>query len=95
VRLVYAGVNSGLQRIVDWLIGRAYYAAMKSEDAIGYFGGVSKLADLLGLSRQAVYQWGDHVPLHWQYHLERLSAGKLQPDLPLPNYALPPHGDAA
>jgi hypothetical protein len=63
---------------------------MKSTDAIAYFGGATKLAEILHLTKQAVYQWGETVPPHWQYHLERLSAGKLQPELPLPNYALPP-----
>lgn len=66
-----------------------YIAPMKSSEAIAYFGGATKIASLLGISKQAVYQWGEDVPLHWQYHFERLSAGKLKPDVPLPNYVLP------
>lgn len=62
---------------------------MKTADAVKYFGGVTKIAAITGLSKQAVYQWPEYVPMRWQYHFERLSAGKLQPDKPLPNYVLP------
>ena len=75
--------------MLTWVNSRITFHAMKTDEAISYFGGVANVAELLGLSRQAVYQWGDDVPLHWQYHFERLSAGTLKPDKPLPNYALP------
>lgn len=68
---------------------------MKTSDAIKYFGSRSRLARLLGISRQAVSRWGDEVPQRWQYHLERLSAGELVPNVPLPNYAIMPEEHVA
>lgn len=35
---------------------------MKTEHAIKVFGTRRKLADALGISTQATYQWGDVVP---------------------------------
>lgn len=35
---------------------------MTKEEAIAAFGGVRKLADALGISEQAVHQWGATVP---------------------------------
>ena len=35
---------------------------MKSKQAIKLAGSVIKLATLLGISRMAVYQWGEDVP---------------------------------
>lgn len=35
---------------------------MKSKQAIELAGSVIKLATLLGISRMAVYQWGEDVP---------------------------------
>lgn len=35
---------------------------MKSKQAIQLAGSVIKLATLLGISRMAVYQWGEDVP---------------------------------
>jgi len=65
-----------------------YARGMKTSEAVAYFGTQTRIADLLGITRQAVGQWGVEVPQQWQYHLERLSAGKLVPNIPLPNYAL-------
>ena len=66
---------------------------MKTIDAIAYFGTQTRISELLGITRQAVSAWPEEVPQHWQYHLERLSGGKLQPTLPLPQYAVPPARD--
>jgi DNA-binding transcriptional regulator YdaS (Cro superfamily) len=35
---------------------------MKTKDAIAVFGSRRKLADALGVSTQAIYQWGEFVP---------------------------------
>lgn len=51
---------------------------MDKSHAIEHFGGVTKLAALLGISRQAIYCWPDQVPDLWQYKLHHLSDGKLE-----------------
>lgn len=35
---------------------------MTKEEAIAAFGSVRKLADALGITEQAVHQWGEEVP---------------------------------
>lgn len=35
---------------------------IKTSDAINHFGDVSKLAGEIGLTVQAIYQWGEYVP---------------------------------
>jgi hypothetical protein len=76
--------------IVAPAIWRDYDRRMKTEDAVKYFGTQTRIAELIGITRQAVSAWPEVVPQQWQYHLERLSAGKLRPEVPLPEYALPP-----
>ena len=68
---------------------------MKRDEVTAYFGTQERLAELLGITRQAVSAWGDTVPQRWQYHIERLTAGQFKPDNPLPQYALPPTRDDA
>lgn len=43
--------------------------AMKTEFAILQAGGVDKLAGLLEITRQAIYQWGDQLPKAREYEL--------------------------
>lgn len=50
---------------------------MKTENAINYFGSASKLAKALGISRHAIYQWGDDVPELRALQLEKMTSGKL------------------
>ncbi len=50
---------------------------MNKSDAIQHFGGPTKLARLLEISRQAIHKWGDEVPDLYQYKLHHLSGGKL------------------
>ena len=45
---------------------------MKSEYAIFKAGSVKQLADLLGISRTAVYQWGKDVPRARVWQLKAL-----------------------
>lgn len=35
---------------------------IKTSNAIDHFGGAAKLASEIGVSVQAVYQWGEYVP---------------------------------
>lgn len=35
---------------------------IKTSDAINHFSGAAKLASEIGVSVQAVYQWGEYVP---------------------------------
>ena len=53
---------------------------MKTKDAIAHFGSVRALADALGISVFAVYQWGEQVPTHRgrDFQIEVLTGGKLK-----------------
>jgi transcriptional repressor of cell division inhibition gene dicB len=53
---------------------------MKTEAAIGHFGSTAKLADVLGITVQAIYQWGDSVPRLRALELEKLTDGRLSAD---------------
>ena len=52
---------------------------MKKSQAIAYFGSVSALAGSLGVTYEAVRQWGE-VPELRQYQLEHLTGGALKAD---------------
>lgn len=62
---------------------------MNKADAIRYFGSPSRLAQALGISRQAVAQWPDVVPLGRAYQIYVLTRGELaldeRTDHPLPD----------
>jgi transcriptional repressor of cell division inhibition gene dicB len=49
---------------------------MTKKEAIALFGSQSKLAQALGLSRQAVSKWGDDLPLLRVYQIKELKAKK-------------------
>jgi hypothetical protein len=51
---------------------------MRKRDAIKFFGTATEMARALGITRQSITSWGDHVPLARQYQIERLSRGRLQ-----------------
>ena len=51
---------------------------MKTKDAIAYYGSHQKLADALGIKRQAIGIWGENVPDIRQFELERLTEGALR-----------------
>lgn len=55
---------------------------MNKEDAVEHFGGVTKLAEALGLSKGAVSQWGETIPLLRAYQIEKLTGGKLRVEEP-------------
>lgn len=50
---------------------------MRTQEAIEHFGGVTKLADVLGLTRDAIYKWGAYPPNATQYKIMVLSGGRL------------------
>lgn len=55
---------------------------MDIRDTIAHFRGVPALADALGVSRSAVYQWrnSQRIPLLRQYQIETLTSGTLRAD---------------
>jgi hypothetical protein len=57
---------------------------MKKADAIKHFGGPTKLAALLDVTRQAIYMWPETVPDLYQYKLHYLSNGALEMSVPPP-----------
>lgn len=54
------------------------FAAMKTEEAIAYAGSEAALADLLGLTAPAIYQWGEYPPDKRQIQLQKRTRGKLK-----------------
>lgn len=50
---------------------------INSEEAAKWAGNYSKLAKILGISRQAVRNWGEHVPQSSAWKLHILSEYKL------------------
>lgn len=52
---------------------------MKKQEAVDLFGGVSALAEALGVSAGAVSQW-DEIPSGRQFQLQVLTAGRLVAD---------------
>lgn len=53
---------------------------MQTRKAIEHFGSTRKLAEALGITPQAINQWGNVVPMLRQYELERVTGGKLKAD---------------
>lgn len=53
---------------------------MTKQDALDHFGGATKLAAALGVSRPAIYQWGETIPPLRQLQLQRITRGKLKAD---------------
>ena len=49
---------------------------MKTNEAITAFGSIKDLAAALGLSVQAIYQWGDTVPQLRAYQIRELLAAR-------------------
>jgi DNA-binding transcriptional regulator YdaS (Cro superfamily) len=56
-------------------------STMKTEDVIKLYGSQAAAARALGITRSAVSQWGDVVPLATAARLEKITAGKLVLDL--------------
>jgi DNA-binding transcriptional regulator YdaS (Cro superfamily) len=50
---------------------------MKTADAIKFFGTRTALAKALGITKQAVTQWGETVPEGRAYQLQVITGGQL------------------
>ena len=53
---------------------------MKTIDAVQHFGSRQAIADILGISRQAVYAWGPVIARGAAYRLQVMTGGKLVVD---------------
>ena len=53
---------------------------MRTEQAVDFFGGRRELAQFLGITRQAVEQWGEFVAEGPAYKLQVLTDGQLMVD---------------
>lgn len=51
---------------------------MQTKDAIAVFGSRRKMADALGISTQATYQWGETVPKLRAYEILDLERDRLK-----------------
>ena len=50
---------------------------MTTFEAMRFFGGATKLAEVLGLTRVAIYKWGAYPPNETQYKIMVISGGAL------------------
>jgi transcriptional repressor of cell division inhibition gene dicB len=53
---------------------------MKTIKAVNHYGGRRQLAEALGITRQAVEQWGEYVAEGMAYKLQVLTSGLLMVD---------------
>jgi len=60
---------------------------VNSDDLYQYFGTVTKIKDILGISRQTFYSWIErgYIPLDQQKKIESLTKGKLKALIPPPS----------
>lgn len=54
---------------------------MLTKDAINHFGSAAELAAAIGISRAAVSQWGERIPLATAARLEKVTDGALSLDI--------------
>lgn len=50
---------------------------MTTQEAVQLWGGHVRLAKVLGITRDAIYKWGEYPPNETQYKLMVLSGGRL------------------
>lgn len=53
---------------------------MRKTTVIEHFGSAQAVATALGITRQAIGEWGDIIPEGAAYKLQVITAGKLQVD---------------
>lgn len=51
---------------------------MRTSAAIKHFGSPAKLAEALGITVQAIYQWGETVPKGREFEIHVLTDGALK-----------------
>ena len=69
-----------MSTLFDKYFSGVYSPVMKTLDAVKFYGSRQKLADILGISRQAVYAWGTYVARGAAYRLQVMTGGKLVVD---------------
>ena len=69
-----------MSTLFDKYFSGVYSPVMKTLDAVQHFGSRRAIADVLGISRQAVYAWGQYVARGAAYRLQVMTAGKLVVD---------------
>lgn len=62
---------------------------MNTHDAVKFFGSKAQIAHILGISKQAVSNWRDKVPLRAALLLEQASYGNLKAERPTLPYFKP------
>lgn len=55
---------------------------MLKKDVIAHFGSGRAVAQALGISEEAVYQWGERVPARRAYEIERITGGAMKAEYP-------------
>lgn len=54
---------------------------MTYQQLLAHFGGLSKVAEALGVDRRRVWNWSERrIPSKWQAKIESVSDGKLRAD---------------
>ena len=70
--------------------------AMRTKDAIEEFGNnVRELAQALGITREAIYQWGEKVPPLRAYEIRDILAARRAQKLGAADTPHPPHQEVA
>ena len=50
---------------------------MTTQDAVQFWGGQTRLANALGITRDAVHKWKQYPPMDKQFQIMVLSGGRL------------------
>ena len=67
-----------LSRVLARQVCFGYARIMTKVEVIGFFGSAAATAKALGVTRQAIDQWSESVPLGRQYQIEVMTKGKLK-----------------
>ena len=55
---------------------------MKTKDVIEHFGSVRDVAEILRITVQSIYEWGDEPPIGRQYQIQVMTKGRLKVSQP-------------
>ena len=50
---------------------------MTTQEAVQFWGGQTRLAKVLGITRDAIYKWKQYPPMDKQFQIMVLSGGRL------------------